>query len=67
MSFGKRDYLPRLQTLLFILILNGMAKTKFAILPFLCCGEIVKNCIAYGKSPRFSKTSRNAFLSGFPI
>ena len=23
--------------------MNGMAKTKFAILPFLCCEEIVKN------------------------
>ena len=26
-----------------LLILNGMAQTKLAILPFLCCGEFVKN------------------------
>ena len=31
MSVGKRDYLSRLQTLLVFLILNGMAKTKLAI------------------------------------
>ena len=43
MSVGKRDYLSRLQTLLLFLILNGIAKTKFAIWAFLCCGEIVKN------------------------
>ena len=43
MSVGKRDYFLRLQTLLVFLILNGVAKTKLAILPFLCCGEIVKN------------------------
>ena len=41
---GTRDYLSRLQTLFFIYILNGMAKMKLAILPFLCCREIVKNC-----------------------
>ena len=40
MAVGKKDYLSRLQTLLVFLILNGMAKTKLAILPFLCCGEI---------------------------
>ena len=45
MSVGNRDYLPRLQTLLVFLILNGMAKTKLAILPFLSCGEIMKNAI----------------------
>ena len=45
MSVGKRDYLSRLQTLLIFLILNGTAKTKLAILPFLCCEEIVKNSI----------------------
>ena len=43
MSVGKRDYLSRLQTLLVFLILNGIAKTKLAILAFLDCGEIVKN------------------------
>ena len=43
MSVGKRDYLLRLQTLLVFLILNGMAETKLAIPPFLCCEEIVKN------------------------
>ena len=42
MSVDKRDYLSMLQTLLVFLILNGIAKTKLAILPFLCCGEIVK-------------------------
>ena len=40
MSFGKSHYLSRLQTLLVFIILNGMAKTKLAIL---CCREIVKN------------------------
>ena len=43
MSVGKQGYLLRLQTLLVFLILNGMAKMKLDILPFLCCGEIVKN------------------------
>ena len=43
MSVGKRDCLSRLQTLWVFLILNGMAKTKLAILPFLCCGEIMTN------------------------
>ena len=43
MLVSKRDYLSRLPTLLVFLILNGMAKTKLAILPFLCCGELVKN------------------------
>ena len=43
MSVGKTDYLSRLQILLVFLILNGMAKRKLAILPFLCCGEIMKN------------------------
>ena len=45
MSVGKRYYLLRLQTSLVFLILNGMAKTKLAILPFLCCGEIMKTFI----------------------
>ena len=39
-----------LQTLLVFLFLNGMAKMKLAILPFLCCGEIMKNSI--GQEPR---------------
>ena len=43
MSVGKRDNLLKLQTLLVFLILNSMVKMKLAILPFLCCGEIVKN------------------------
>ena len=41
----KRHYLSGFQTLLVFLILNGMAKTMLAILPFLCCGKIVKNSI----------------------
>ena len=45
MSVGKMDYLSRLQTSLVFLILIGLAKTKLAILPFLYCGEIVKNSI----------------------
>ena len=45
MSVGKRDYLSRFQTLLVFLILNGMAKTKLAMLSFLCSEEIVKNSI----------------------
>ena len=43
MLAGKAGYLLRLQTLLVFLILNGKAKMKLVILPFLCCREIVKN------------------------
>ena len=35
MSFGIRDYLSRLQTLLVFLISNGTAKNKLAILAIL--------------------------------
>ena len=54
-SVGKRDNsLSRFETLLVFLILNDRAKTKLAILAFLCCREIVKNSIAnfayYGRS-----------------
>ena len=45
MTVDKRDYLSRLSTLLVFLIFNGLTKTKLAILPFLCCWEIVKNSI----------------------
>ena len=55
MSVGKMEYLSRLQTLLVLLILNGTAKTKLAILAFLCCGEIVKN----------SKVFKNVFPNHF--
>ena len=47
MSVGKRDNLRRFQTLLALLILNGMVKMKLAILPILCCEEIVKNSIPF--------------------
>ena len=40
MSFDKKDYLSRLQTLLVFLILYGTVKTMLAY-----CGEIVKNSI----------------------
>ena len=53
----KGDYLSRLQTLLVILILNGMAKTKLTVLPFLCCGEIVKNSITLYTLYTSSQTS----------
>ena len=43
MSNGTRYYLSRLHTVLIFLVLNGMAKMRLAILPFLCCGEMVKN------------------------
>ena len=43
MSVGKKDNLTRFQTLLALSILNGMVKTKLAILPILYCEEIVKN------------------------
>ena len=43
MPVDKKENLLRLQTLLVFLILNRMAKTKLAILSFLCYGEIVKN------------------------
>ena len=39
MSDGKRDF----QCLLVFLILNDIAKTKWTILAFLCCREILKN------------------------
>ena len=42
MSFGKRNYLLSIQTLLVFLIVNGTSKTKLAILVFLCCGEILR-------------------------
>ena len=35
----------RLQISLVLFILNGRAKTKLAILAFLCCGEFVKTSI----------------------
>ena len=41
----KRDNFRRYHTLLALLILNGKVKTKLAILPILCCEEIVKNSI----------------------
>ena len=41
------DYILRLNATLFWLIFNGRAKTKLATLAFLCCGETVKNSIAY--------------------
>ena len=44
---GKKDYLIRFLTLLTLLILNGMVKTKLAILPILWCKEIVKNSIGF--------------------
>ena len=55
MLVGKRDYLPRLQTLLAFLILSGMAKTKLAIWSFLCCGEFVKSSIYLIRLDEFSK------------
>ena len=51
-SVGKRQYLSMLQTLLVFLILNDMVKTKLAILPLLCCTEIVKNSIEMAKTPK---------------
>ena len=62
MSVSKRDYLSRLQTLLVSLILNGMAKTKLAILPFSCCGEIVKNSIWETINERFGVSVKNRNL-----
>ena len=61
MSVGNRDYLSRLQTLLVFSILNGMAKTKLAILSFLCCGEIVKNSI--GPTPILNSVYSTGILS----
>ena len=43
MSVGKRHYISRLQTLLVFSLLNGIAKTKLAVLAYLYCGEIMKN------------------------
>ena len=49
MSVGKKDYPTRFLTLLTLLILNGMVKTKLAIFPILCCEENVKNSNAHLK------------------
>ena len=54
MVAGTKVYLSRLQILLVFLILNGTAKTKLAILAFLCYGEFEK----------YSINSND--LSGFP-
>ena len=43
MSVSKRDYISTLQILIVFLIVKGTLKTKLAILPFLYCGEAVKN------------------------
>ena len=76
MSGGKRDYLLRLQTLLVFIILNGMAKMKLAILPFLSCGVIVKNltcdsrltaCVCVSRplsTETLAKLEENAFHFG---
>ena len=47
-----------LQMSLVQLILNGTAKTKLAILAFLCCGEFVKtpNCVVRQKTERVGAT-----------
>ena len=37
------DYISSLESLVVLLISNGTAKTKLAILPFWYCGEFVKN------------------------
>ena len=47
MLAGKIDYLSRLQTLLDVLILNGTAEAKLAILAFLYYEEIVKNLFTF--------------------
>ena len=52
MSVGKS-----LQPLLVFLILNGMYKTKQAILPFLCCEEIVKNSTGLVNWPRVTRSN----------
>ena len=56
MSVGKRDNLTRFQTVLALLILNGMVKTKLAILPILCCEEIVKNSFKVLTKPHLDVT-----------
>ena len=61
MFVGKRDYLTRFQTLL-----NGMVKTKLAILPILCCEEIVKNSIDREDSSD-EETAAVAFMYGEKI
>ena len=52
MSVSKRDYISSLQILIVFLIVKGTAKTKLAILPFLYCGEAVKNSCGREKTPR---------------
>ena len=44
-----KDYISRLYILLDLLIFNGTAKTKLAMLAFLYYGEFVKNSIIYNR------------------
>ena len=44
----QKDYIWRLWNLFSLLISNGTAKAKLAILAFLCCGEFVKTSIRDG-------------------
>ena len=48
----QEDYIWKLQNLLFFFFSNGTAKTKLAILAFLCYGEFVKTSISSGKCYR---------------
>ena len=68
MSAGERDQLSRLHTLLVFLIFNGTAKTKLAILAFLCCREIVINSNVSLVTPAniLQVKQCNTILSSFP-
>ena len=45
MSVGKRDYFFKVADFIGLCNFECMAKTNLAILPFLSCGEVVKNSI----------------------
>ena len=63
MLAGKVGYLSKLQTLLVFLILNGRAKMKLVILPFLCCGEIVKNSNVFDKNSLSTDEQQQLFAA----
>ena len=59
----KNVYFSRLQTSLVFIILNGTAKTKLAMLAFLCCQEFMKNSIRCEPQVKKYKTFQDFFYS----
>ena len=66
MSVGIKGVLvSRLQTSLILLLLNGKAKTKLAILVFLYCEEFVKKVISISRHAEHVTFSRSMTLFAF--